>query len=771
MLQLGKQGRIISLTNLVRNFYTLDSKTSNLCACKDILTNLQRKYKKSDSSVSSLFIPVPVKPNSDDINVGAELTGSFNKAELLKLLNKFYQKKEVKQLLTENGLDAYLQHQSYVSFRRYCLEADALPVDLHVVVSDILQGAGNVTDIFPYFMRHAKQMFPHLECMDDLKKISDLRTPANWYPEARALNRKIIFHAGPTNSGKTFHALERFFTAKSGVYCGPLKLLAVEVFNKSNNMGTPCDLVTGEERNIVDPSGSPSSHVSCTVEMTSVNTPYEVAVIDEIQMIKDPGRGWAWTRALLGIKAEEIHICGEAGTADLLRQLCLTTGEDVEIRNYKRLTELKIEEKALGSLDKAEPGDCIVCFSKNDIYSVSRGIEASGKEVAVIYGGLPPGTKLAQAAKFNDPDNSCKILVATDAIGMGLNLSIRRIIFYSLIKPTMNDKGEKEMDTLSVSSALQIAGRAGRYGTQWEEGRVTTFKTEDLKTLKSLLSSQPEPIIQAGLHPTADQIELYAYHLPNSTLSNLMDIFVSLSTVDDSLYFMCNVEDFKFLADMIQHVPLPLRTRYVFCCAPINKKMPFVCTMFLKFARQYSKNEPITFDWLCRNIGWPLQLPRTIIDLVHLEAVFDVLDLYLWLSYRFMDLFVDANLIRDMQKELDAIIQQGVVQITRLLKNSESVISSGTSSAAAEDEFSLTRQKQHYLRDTKTSLGKGRLTERLLAQGILTPNMLQELKKEWNNPSDKISKSLPTPENNEDDGSGDDDNSGAKRTRRKRKTK
>lgn len=75
----------------------------------------------------------------------------------------------------EIHFSGYLQHQAYVSFRRYCLEASALPVDLHVVVSDILQGARNHTDIFPYFLRHAKQMFPHLECMDDLKKISDLR--------------------------------------------------------------------------------------------------------------------------------------------------------------------------------------------------------------------------------------------------------------------------------------------------------------------------------------------------------------------------------------------------------------------------------------------------------------------------------------------------------------------------------------------------------------------------------------------------------------------
>lgn len=117
-----------------------------------------------------------------------------------------------------------------------------------------------------------------------------------------------------------------------------------------------------------------------------------------------------------------------------------------------------------------------------------------------------------------------------------------------MIQPTYNEKGEKEMDIMSVSAALQIAGRAGRYGTAWStvsifkfisinftynvkeilkdtfalQGYVTTFKREDLPTLKNLLNQTPEVIIQAGLHPTADQIELYAYHLPNSPLSNLM---------------------------------------------------------------------------------------------------------------------------------------------------------------------------------------------------------------------------------------------------------
>lgn len=128
----------------------------------------------------------------------------------------------------------------------------------------------------PNRSRHARKVFPHLECLDDLRLISDLTEPPNWYPEARNINRKIIFHAGPTNSGKTYHALERFSSAKSGVYCGPLKMLAVEVFNKTNARGVPCDLVTGEERRFAREDGEPADHVACTVEMTNCSQTYEV---------------------------------------------------------------------------------------------------------------------------------------------------------------------------------------------------------------------------------------------------------------------------------------------------------------------------------------------------------------------------------------------------------------------------------------------------------------------------------------------------------------
>ncbi|XP_028651800.1 ATP-dependent RNA helicase SUPV3L1, mitochondrial [Erpetoichthys calabaricus] len=744
---------------------------SAAAACRGSLGSAviaQARHSSSNSSAkppdTSLFVPLQIKaPSSFEGVVGAELTKPLDKGEVLKILNKFYKRKEMQKLASDYGLDARLFHQAFISFRKYVLELESIDADLHIVLNDICCGAGHQDDLFPYFMRHAKQIFPMLECMDDLRKISDLRLPANWYPEARAIFRKIIFHAGPTNSGKTHHAIQRFLTAKSGVYCGPLKLLAHEIFEKSSSSGVPCDLVTGEERIFVDPEGRPSNHVACTIEMCSVNTPYEVAVVDEIQMIKDPSRGWAWTRALLGLCAEEIHVCGETAAVNFITELMYSTGEELEVRNYKRLTPISILDHAVESLDNLHPGDCIVCFNKNDIYSISRQIEARGLECAVIYGSLPPGTKLDQAKKFNDPSDPCKILVATDAIGMGLNLSIKRIIFNSLVKPSVNEKGEKEMDTITTSQALQIAGRAGRFGSSFQDGEVTTMHRDDLPVLREILNRPVDPVEIAGLHPTAEQIEMFAYHLPEATLSNLIDIFVSLSQVD-GLYFVCNVEDFKFLADMIQHIPLNLRSRYVFCTAPINKKQPFVCTSFLKFARQFSRDEPLTFDWVCRHIGWPVATPKNIKDLVHLEAVHDVLDLYLWLSYRFMDMFPDANLIRDIQKELDSIIQLGVHNITHLIRASETSTASETTSELdddilvckafvkdkifqserlSQDKADLLSQKQGHRRvrgskalgfrptTDNSENNDGLLSSRLVQQGLLTANLLEQLQKEW----------------------------------------
>lgn len=169
-----------------------------------------------------------------------------------------------------------------------------------------------MASLYDSFLKHAHELYPHLRSLDELRRVSDLTEPANWYVEARETRRRVIYHAGPTNSGKTYAAMRGFMTSSSGVYCGPLKLLAAEVFAKANDPATtitstsktvPCDLVTGEERRFASGNEQePAQHVACTVEMADLDKTYECAVIDEIQMIGDVQRGWAWSRAFLGIK-------------------------------------------------------------------------------------------------------------------------------------------------------------------------------------------------------------------------------------------------------------------------------------------------------------------------------------------------------------------------------------------------------------------------------------------------------------------------------------
>lgn len=125
------------------------------------------------------------------------------------------------------------------------------------------------------------------------------------YPAARTLDRHFILHVGPTNSGKSHDAVAALATAQNGVYLAPLRLLAFEQFDSMNKDGVYCSLRTGEERIEV-----PGATVqSSTIEMLDTTEFYDVAVIDEAQMIQDPVRGGNWTRAILGTLAREIHIC------------------------------------------------------------------------------------------------------------------------------------------------------------------------------------------------------------------------------------------------------------------------------------------------------------------------------------------------------------------------------------------------------------------------------------------------------------------------------
>jgi ATP-dependent RNA helicase SUPV3L1/SUV3 len=320
------------------------------------------------------------------------------------------------------------------------------------------------------FANHARDLHSKmLERYQMLDSKTDLTKPHEWYLHARLHKRKIIYHGGPTNSGKTYQALQRLKVAEKGMYVGPLRLLAAEIWERLTAEGIYCNLLTGQEFRTVPF----ATHKAATVEMASLNEDFDVVVIDEIQMINDKERGFAWTRALLGLRCREIHVCGGLEATDVVQRLVEACGDEFELKKYDRFSELQIESDSLASIPdelgtykNIQPGDCIVAFSRNDIFAIKREIETNTKhKCCVIYGSLPPSTRSEQARRFNDPESGYDVLVASDAIGMGLNLNIRRIILNSIFK---NDGFN--IVRLDHSSMKQISGRAGRRNSPFPNG-------------------------------------------------------------------------------------------------------------------------------------------------------------------------------------------------------------------------------------------------------------------------------------------------------------
>lgn len=319
----------------------------------------------------------------------------------------------------------------------------------------------------PMKQRHLRTCVPQstLDTIARLHRIADLSYPADLFPKARAIKRKFIMHVGPTNSGKTHMALRALAASTSGLYAGPLRLLAHEIWERLNkgqivplgmepepgsepdtttNMDVAnetgsrptvrkeghtkyvrqCNLRTGEEFRIV---ADNAPLMSSTVEMASFDKPLDVAVVDEIQMIADPERGSAWTNAVLGLPVREIHLCGEETAVPIIRDILKDTGDELVVNRYERLTPLEVQESSLGGeLSQIQKGDCVVVFSRDGIFAVKAKIEErTGLRCAVAYGRLPPEIRSEQAALFNDPRSGYDVIVASDAVGMGLNLYAR----------------------------------------------------------------------------------------------------------------------------------------------------------------------------------------------------------------------------------------------------------------------------------------------------------------------------------------------------------
>jgi ATP-dependent RNA helicase SUPV3L1/SUV3 len=170
--------------------------------------------------------------------------------------------------------------------------------------------------------------------------------------------------------------------ASSGVYCGPLRLLAHEVFEKLNDLGCATTLLTGQQH--IETQGA--RHTSCTIEMLDTLIDVEVAVIDEIQMIASDDRGWAWTRAMLGVAADEVHLCGNESVHNLIQRMCAITGDTLEVKRYNRLSPLRVEKSCIDNLSRLGAGDCVVAFSRKKIYQLKQAIERRTKhKCCVVY--------------------------------------------------------------------------------------------------------------------------------------------------------------------------------------------------------------------------------------------------------------------------------------------------------------------------------------------------------------------------------------------------
>ncbi len=304
--------------------------------------------------------------------------------------------------------------------------------------------------------------------------------PKDEYPEARAMRRHFVIHLGGTNTGKTYAGFQRLRRAPTGVYLAPLRLLALEAQETLLKAGVECGLTTGEEEDLREE----DTHVAATAEKLDLKRRWDAAVIDECQMIADPQRGYAWTRAILGVLAEEVHLCAAPEARDILIRLIESCADSYEIEVHQRRTPLICMNRTVDP-QRVQPGDALITFSKVGVLSVAEDLRQHGKEPAIIYGALPYATRRRQMEGFLAGE--MEYVVSTDAIGMGLNLPIRRIIFLETEKFDGVERRE-----LKPEEIRQIAGRAGRFG-MYPKGYVGAAR--DLE------------IIRAGLEAAVPQID------------------------------------------------------------------------------------------------------------------------------------------------------------------------------------------------------------------------------------------------------------------------
>lgn len=390
--------------------------------------------------------------------------------------------------------------------------------------------------------------------------------PKDEYRLARNINRKIYIHLGETNTGKTYTAMERLKVAKNGVYLSPLRILALENYEKLNNSGVICNLLTGEEEILKEG----ATHTSCTIEKADLKKEYDIAIIDEIQMIDDSQRGAAWTRALLGLRCNEIHICGALNAKRVVEKIIEDCNDDYEFKEYKRSIPLEVQESNF-NYNYAEEGDAIVVFSKKKVLQIAEQYSDMGIKASIIYGDLPPEVRRKQYDMFINKEN--KVLITTDAIGMGVNLPIKRIVFLDIQK----FDGE-EIRYLTSQEVKQVAGRAGRKGI-YEVGYVATVR-DNKKFIKEKLEEK-DKIIKAAVLGPSDAI----LNIKNLPLNEKLALW---ATREDSIdyYRKMDINEYLIILDSIKKYKLKEKIQWELLKIPFDISKDELMNTFLDYVEE-----------------------------------------------------------------------------------------------------------------------------------------------------------------------------------------
>lgn len=455
------------------------------------------------------------------------------------------------------------------------------------------------------------------------------------FPVARSMQRKVVAWLGPTNSGKTHRAIHTLRDAASSMYLGPLRLLALEQRDRLAEMGRPCSLITGEERDITS-----DTHSARTVEMTDFSRRFAVCVLDEMQLAFDRDRGWAWVAAYCGVAAETFIVTGPVSAEPVIRRLAEVCGDILEINHLERQGTLAYE----GVLDwrNIPSRSAVIGFSRAMVLELKAMFESRGRRVSVIYGGLSPEVRREEARRFRAGESD--IVCATDAIGLGLNLPIDRVIFYEV------DKFDGEQDRpLTSSELLQIAGRAGR--GPGSDGLAGAFSTRDGRRVAAALSQlqqTPEPD-RLPAAPTSMHVRAIADHLGMDRLTLILEFFVTRLTFPGGTFFPEVQDDVFAAAELVDTFApnLPVETRYTLACAPVDLDEHVFRTTYSEWLEALAAGAKVSFPRRITTNG----------GLESLEEVLKLITTYRWLALKFPEAFADIPHVEQLRREATEIIQ------------------------------------------------------------------------------------------------------------------